>query len=289
MKKRKANDTGHEWDGIRELNNPIPVLWSFTFIFLILLAIALWFLIPSWPTLQGYFKGFGTFDQVRSDAELAEVGNEAQFTTLEKTSLEDILAKKDLRDFVLALGKSSFLINCSSCHALDGSGNKSFPVLRDSDWIWGGDIENIYATVKYGIRNTYIDSRQGEMQAFVDTGVLTKEEGNLMAKYVRRFSNKSVELSVEEIRSAKSIFAKNCATCHGNGGEGDTLQGAPNLTDNIWLYGGSQGEVYHSIAKGRAGVMPGWYEKLQDPIIKATAIYVYSLSQEKKSEVAEKE
>jgi len=271
--------TGHEWDGIKELDTPLPRWWVWTFYATIVWAIGYWIVYPAWPTLTGYTHGILGWSQYQMLSDQMRAAQKAQAVYLDKlktASFEQILADKQLLDFTLAGGKAAFADNCTPCHGAGGAGAKGYPNLADDDWLWGGSIEQIFTTIRYGARSGHKNAHDTDMPAFGALGILKPEQISDVADYVLSLSGKK-EGDEEALARGKKIFAENCAACHGENGEGNTDLGAPRLSDNIWLYGGDKATVVETITKARRGVMPAWVDRLPETTIKMLAVYVHSL------------
>jgi cytochrome c oxidase cbb3-type subunit 3 len=275
-----VSTTGHAWDGIKELNTPLPRWWLWTFYLTIIWSIAYWVVYPAWPTLTGYTQGlFGYSSRASVGVELAALAERrgAQAKTLETASLEEIRTNPELSRIALARGKAAFGDNCAGCHGLGAAGGKGYPNLNDDDWIWGGKLEDIQKTILNGIRWTADDNtRQSVMSAFGRDGILKREEVRAVANYVRTLSGLPAEKDAE-LAKGKEIFTQNCAACHGDAGKGNQEVGAPNLTDPIWLYGSDLESIVETVHNGRGGVMPAWTGRLDPVTIKALTVYVHGL------------
>jgi cytochrome c oxidase cbb3-type subunit 3 len=273
-----AATTGHEWDGIEELNNPLPRWWLWIFYATILWSIAYWIVYPAWPLISGYTSGvFGWRSRTMLAQDLADLeALRAPMTAkLNTASLDAIRNEPDLLGFAQALGKTAFADNCAPCHGAGGGGARGFPNLNDDDWLWGGSLAAIETTINHGIRSTVDEqTRQGAMPAF--TGVLDRPAMSAVADHVRSLSGLPVDPKADLAAGAK-IFADNCAACHGEAGRGNREVGAPDLTDAVWFYGADKAVIVEGIAKGRGAVMPAWANRLDPPTIKAIALYVHSL------------
>ena len=175
-----------------------------------------------------------------------------------------------------ALGKAAFGTNCAPCHGQGAQGGRNYPNLNDDQWLWGGTLEQIHQTISYGIRNEHDQSRQGPMPAFGRDGIIPKADIPVIAAYVVTLSGRKPEGSFDLAKGQK-LFAENCAACHGDQGKGNPEVGSPNLTSNIWLYGGDQKTIEETITNGRGGVMPAWTGRLDPATIKALAVYVHTL------------
>jgi cytochrome c oxidase cbb3-type subunit III len=267
--------TGHEWDGIYELNKPLPKWWIYVFYATIVWSIGYWILMPSWPLLSGYTKGLLGYSQREKVAEQVAAAKAAKSVFREKIAASDLAAiseNPELRRFALAGGAAAFGDNCSPCHGRDAQGASGYPNLRDDDWLWGGTLDEIQQTVLYGVRSGNPKAHAGEMPGWA--GVLSEAQIGDVAEYVVSLSGRGEDAQAAE-RGAK-IFADNCAVCHGPEGKGNKQIGAPNLTDELWLYGGDKATVIATISGGRGGVMPAWANRLDPETIKELAIYVHS-------------
>ena len=271
--------TGHVWDGdLKELNKPLPRWWLYTFYACILWAIGYWVVYPAWPVPGGYTKGIWDYSQRRAVTEEVAAGKAAQselIGAVEKTALADISKNADVLRFATASGAAAFASNCAPCHGRGAQGAKGFPNLNDDDWLWGGKIEDIEKTIQHGIRSEDKDTRTSQMPRFGIDKVLDQKQIADAAEFVLSLSGKSTDKDAAG-RGAQ-IFADNCAVCHGEKGTGNQEMGAPNLTDGIWLYGGSKAAIVESIRTGRGGVMPAWTGRLDPTTIKALTVYVHSL------------
>jgi cytochrome c oxidase cbb3-type subunit 3 len=267
--------TGHEWDGIRELNTPLPKWWLYTFYATIVWAFGYFVLYPAWPSFSGFTKGvlgYSSRAEIAETMNQVEAGRAAWAEKFAATPVEEIVVDRELLDFAMAGGKTIFADNCQPCHGAAGSGAPSYPVLADDDWLWGGAIEAIYATVQHGVRSGAADTRVSEMPRFGADGVLTPAEIATVADYVLSLSGAGTAN-----QAGATLFVDNCAACHGEDGRGMAELGAPNLTDGIWLYGGSKKAVVAQVTAPRHGMMPAWSGRLNDVSIKQVSIYVHSL------------
>lgn len=271
--------TGHDWDGIRELNTPLPRWWLWTFYLCIVWAVGYWILYPAWPLLtsstQGAF-GWHSRSAVVSDLEGLKVLRGPMMDKLTNASLSEIAGDPLLLDFARAVGRPAFADNCAPCHGAGGGGTKGYPDLNDDDWLWGGKLEDIERTIRHGARGGDSDGHQGNMPAFGRDGILKANEISAAADYVRLLSGLSTEPGVD-LALGKKVFADNCALCHGPEAKGNRELGAPNLTDKLWFYGSDKKIIMEGIQNGRGGVMPAWGSRLSDPTIKALTVYVHSL------------
>jgi cytochrome c oxidase cbb3-type subunit 3 len=271
--------TGHSWDGIKELDTPMPRWWVITFYLTIFWAIGYFIVYPAWPTLSGYTHGvfnYSTRAQLQTDlADLRAVRGEkaAQLAT---ASLIQIESDPSLLAFARALGKTAFGDNCAACHGTGAAGAKGYPNLNDDDWLWGGKLEQIRETIKFGVRSGHKQAHEGSMLAFGRDGILKSDEIVAVANYVRSLSGLPLKQGVI-LDAGKKLFADNCASCHGDAGKGNQELGAPNLTDKIWLYGADEATLIETIANGRGGVMPTWEGRLDPATINALTVYVHTL------------
>ncbi len=273
----KPQTTGHSWDGLEEYNTPAPRWWLIVWMVCIVYAVIYWFVYPTWPIPDGNTKGLKNWTQQSQLKESQDEINKKQGIYLEKFSkanFADIKQDKDLMEFALNGGKAAFQNNCAMCHGTGAAGQKGFPNLNDDDWLWGGKIEDIYTTLLYGIRSTHEKTRSSTMPAFGTDKILTRQEIEQVTDYVLSLSRGQ---NSDEFIAGKEIFANNCAACHGADAKGNREVGAPNLTDKIWLYGGSKEDIIYTITHSRNGVMPSWSGRLDNNTIKQLAIYVHSL------------
>ncbi|MCK4939306.1 MAG: cytochrome-c oxidase, cbb3-type subunit III [Rhodospirillaceae bacterium] len=270
--------TGHEWDGIKELNTPLPRWWLYTFYVCILWAVGYWIVYPAWPTLSGYTKGvIGYSSRAELTKELA-VRDKSRIVWTGKfaaLSVEEISKDSELLNYAMAGGRAIFAENCAPCHGASGSGSSSYPVLADDDWLWGGAVGDIYTTVRYGIRSTHDDTRLGEMPNFGDEGMLAKAQISDVTEYVLSLSGNATD-KTSASRGA-DIFANECASCHGENGKGIQDMGAPHLSDSIWIYGKTKQQITSQISAPKHGSMPAWVDRLDDVSIKQVSVYVHSL------------
>ena len=271
--------TGHEWDGIKELNTPLPRWWVTTFYLCIIWAFGYWIVYPAWPMVTGFTTGVLHYSS-RADvavelANLEKIRGD-KMVALGAASLADIEKDPALLALARARGKTVFGDNCAACHGSGAAGAKGFPNLNDDDWLWGGSLDQIMQTIQYGARSGHAQTHEGQMLAFGKDGTLKKEEIVTVANYVRSLSGLPTRPGYDAAAGAK-IFADNCTTCHGDAGKGNQDVGAPNLTDKIWLYGSDEATIIETVTNGRAGVMPAWVGRLDPSTIKAMAVYVHSL------------
>lgn len=271
--------TGHEWDGIKELNTPLPRWWVWTFYATIIWSLGYFVVYPAWPMVDGYTRGlFGYSSRAELAVDLAKLDTQrgAKMAALTGASLEEIEKDPAMLALARAKGKVVFGDNCAACHGSGAAGGKGFPNLNDDDWLWGGSLEQIAQTIKFGVRSDNNEGHQGNMPSFGKDGTLTKDQIVQVANYVRSLSGLSTRQGVD-IAAGKQVFAENCTACHGDEAKGNPELGAPNLTDKIWLYGGDEATIIETLTNGRGGVMPAWTGRLDPTTIKVMAIYVHSL------------
>lgn len=272
--------TGHDWDGIKELKNPAPRWWLWVWLVTIVFAIGYWIVFPAWPTLSGHTEGAKKWNEY---AELKE--GQAQLAVLRSgmegkiagASLAEIKSDTHMYEFARAAGAAAYRTNCTACHGSGAQGGKGFPNLVDDDWLWGGTLDDIYTTLRYGIRSWHPNTRQSQMPSWGRDGLLKSDEIEQVAEYVEKMHLGDKAEITPAYTKGKEIFGNNCAACHGENGEGGQAVGAPRLNDDIWLYGGDHATLVETIYNARAGVMPAWEGRLSDTTIKELTIYVHSL------------
>ncbi|MBA4160847.1 MAG: cytochrome-c oxidase, cbb3-type subunit III [Novosphingobium sp.] len=270
---------GHEWDGIEELNNPLPRWWVITFWITVLFALGYIVVYPAIPLLgkgtEGLW-GWSSRGQLAAEMTAAEAARKPVLDKIAATPLEQIAADQQLLAQARAGGAAAFKQNCALCHGSGGKGMVGYPNLADRDWLWGGSVTDIEFSITHGIRSPGAAStRTSLMPSFGKDGILQDGQIADTSAYVLSLSGKAPSDAVAQRGAA--VFAANCAACHGADGKGLRQFGAPNLADQVWLYGGTKEQVAASIARVRAGVMPAWGSKLDPVTIKMLAIYVHSL------------
>ena len=270
--------TGHEWDGLRELNTPLPRWWLWLFYITIVWSIGYWIVYPAWPLInnstQGVF-GWHTRSAIVTDLDELKRQRGPMTERLANATLAEIVSDPQLLDFARAQGRVAFADNCAPCHGAGGGGAKGYPNLNDDEWLWGGKLADIEQTIRHGARAGDDKGRQGTMPAFGRDGILKPSEISASADYVRSLAGLAVEKDAD-LALGKKVFDANCAVCHGETGKGNRELGAPNLTDKIWLYGADKTTIVQGIQNGRGATMPAWNSRLSDPTIKALTVYVYS-------------
>ena len=271
--------TGHEWDGIRELNNPLPRWWLWTFYLTIIWAIGYCIAYPAIPLINEASHGLLDYSSRRELAETMDAVTRSRQGTLERIAaadLADIRADDALAAFAIAGGASAFKVHCSQCHGSGASGSPGYPDLNDDDWIWGGSLDAIYQTVSHGIRyDADEEARLSEMPAFGAEELLDRKEIEDTAAFVIGLGGG--EAGTGDVAAGAALYAENCALCHGETGEGIRELGGPRLSDRIWLYGAGPDAVKAQIRSPSHGVMPGWQQRLGDPVVKQLTLYVHSL------------
>ncbi|ODR97967.1 cytochrome C oxidase Cbb3 [Methyloceanibacter methanicus] len=284
MAKKDANTpeevgtTGHEWDGIEELNKPLPKWWLYVFYACIVWAIGYWLVYPAWPTVSSYSKGFMGYSQrgqVAKDVAASQADKAVFRDKIAAADMEAIKADPELFNFALAGGQAAFGDNCAPCHGRGAQGAFGYPNLRDDAWLWGGTLDAIHQTIQHGIRAEDSATRMSMMPAFGKLGMLNRDQVADTAEYVMSLSGNSDD--AEAAARGKEVFMTNCVACHGPDGTGNKALGAPNLTDELWLYGGDKETIVETITNSRGGIMPAWAGRLDPATIKELAIYVHSL------------
>lgn len=272
-----VDTTGHEWDGIKELNNPLPRWWVWTFYATIIWSIGYTIAYPAWPLISSATTGvlgYSSRGDVRAELAAAEAAKSEYVAAVSSKTVEQILADDSLRTFATAAGAASFKVNCVQCHGSGAAGSKGFPNLNDDEWLWGGKITDIQQSIAHGIRfDGDSDTRISEMPAFFD--ILEPAEISDVASFAASLSGLPTDPAKAE--AGREVFANNCAACHGDAGEGNRELGAPDLTDAIALYVSSEADIAQQIRAPTHGVMPAWQERLGEPSVKELAVYIHSL------------
>ncbi|MDX1948903.1 MAG: cytochrome-c oxidase, cbb3-type subunit III [Rickettsiales bacterium] len=274
--------TGHEWDGLKELNNPMPRWWLIVFIVTIVWGVGYWIVYPSWPTIKDATIGtFGWTQYKKLADEQKEITDRKKkyLSKVEELSLEEIRKSDELFQFAKNAGEIIFKDNCATCHQTGGAGALNYPNLNDDDWLWGGSFDAISHTIKHGVRMSNDgETRDSAMPAFGKDGVLAREDIEKVANYVLSLSKMNKNKKAEYLAQGAEIFEYNCASCHGNKGEGNADFGAPNISDAIWLkIKNPKEELPQYIYNAKMGKMPKWEGRLTESQIKLLTIYVHSL------------
>lgn len=275
--KTQVETTGHIWDGIEEYNNPMPRWWLWTLYACIVWAIGYSIAYPAWPMIKGAtpgLLGYSTRAEVAKEIKVFEDANAGLRAELVAADLTALTADDPLHQFGVSGGGAVFRTWCAQCHGSGAAGAKGYPNLLDDVWLWGGDIDAIYTSVKHGIRNEQDDdARYSEMPKFGE--ILEEDELGQVVEFVLALSNQDHDAGLAA--AGTMVFEDNCSACHGEEGKGDREQGAPDLTDAVWLYGGDRETVTQTVTNSRFGVMPAWSGRLSDADVRAAAIYVHSL------------
>jgi cytochrome c oxidase cbb3-type subunit 3 len=270
---------GHEWDGIEELDTPLPRWWLWTFYATIVFALGYVIAYPAWPLINSYTPGLlGWSSHGALEKELA--AQDARMAPIRKaiaaTDITALPADPKLMQAAVEGGRAAFKVHCVQCHGSGAAGSKGYPNLNDDDWLWGGDLKTIETTITHGVRNPdHAETRLSQMPAFGRDQLLQPAQVNDVVAYVRAISRQDKPGAAA--RRGAQVFADNCAVCHGPQGKGDRTVGAPNLTDGIWLYGGDTATIHETVWNSRQGVMPRWNDKLDGATIRMLAAYVHSL------------
>jgi cytochrome c oxidase cbb3-type subunit 3 len=267
--------TGHEWDGIKELNTPLPRWWLIIFYATIFWAVIYCIFMPSFPGIPGLRNHSERVNVAQEMALASAQREELAERLLTSASLEEIERDPELFQFAMAAGASAFGDNCATCHGVGGRGYEGYPNLADDVWLWGGSLTEIKQTLVRGIRSGHQEQRISFMPAFGETGILNSQQIRDMTTFVQNFSEPQGD--TEALERAAPIYQAQCAACHGENGLGDRSQGAPNLADAEWLYGGDRLSIRSQIYAPQHGVMPYWSERLDEATITALSIYVHAL------------
>ena len=279
-KTKVVETTGHEWDGITELDNPMPRWWLWTFYMTIVWGIGYMILHPAWPLINGATPGllkYSSRAEVAKDIAAVDASNAPLNDKIVGMDLAAIAGDAEVGNYAISAGGAVFRTFCIQCHGSGAAGSAGYPNLRDDDWIWGGDIETIYTTISHGIRaDEDDDTRLSEMPVFGDD-YLSHEEIAQSAQFVLSLSGRATDETLVE--EGAVVFEDNCAACHGETGTGDVEVGAPNLADALWLYGGDLETVTETITNSRGGVMPAWSTagRLNEAQLRQVAVYVHEL------------
>ncbi|MEE9376235.1 MAG: cytochrome-c oxidase, cbb3-type subunit III [Rhizobiaceae bacterium] len=271
--------TGHEWDGIKELDNPMPRWWLWSFYASIIFSIGYMIYYPAIPLLEGSTMGISgktNRSELKLEMAAATAAKAERIALIEKSTLGDIQKNENLSRFAVAGGASLYKVYCSQCHGSGAQGAPGYPNLNDDDWLWGGDVDAIYTTIKHGVRSTDDDdTRSSEMPSFGVDETLNDSDITAVAEYIMKLSKQDHDQ--ELAATGNPIFAEQCAACHGENATGGRELGAPNLVDAISLYGHSRATMVAQMIKPKHGVMPAWNTKLGDSNVKQLAIYIHSL------------
>ena len=272
--------TGHEWDGIAELNTPLPRWWLWTLYATILWAICYWIAYPAWPLIvnaTGGVLGWHSRAAVTEDVAGLVTLRGPMTAKLGAASLQEIEKTPELLAFARAGGAAAFATNCAACHGAGGQGSKGYPNLNADRWLWGGTLDQIQQTITHGARWSLDPKTHNTlMPAFGRDGLLQRAEVLAAADFVRSLASLPTGPGAD-LAKGKEVFAANCAVCHGPEGKGNQEVGAPNLTGQVWLYGSDRDAIIDRITNGGGGVMPAWGGRLDATTIKALTVYVHSM------------
>jgi cytochrome c oxidase cbb3-type subunit 3 len=270
--------TGHEWNGITELNTPVPRAVYFFLTIAFLFSVGYWILMPAWPLGVTYTKGLLGINQrkvVAASLEQAAIDRSVWTKRIETESFAAIQSDPKLMDVVRETGHTLFGNNCAACHGRDAKGGPGFPNLMTSSWLWGGDPEKILNTIRVGINSTHPDSHVSQMPAFGRDQMLQGADVLKVATFVYSLSHPDARgLDPKTVEAGKTIFAANCVACHGNDAKGNSELGAPDLTDQFWIYGGDLDTIHTTIWGGRQGHMPTWESRLSALDRKILTLYL---------------
>ncbi len=268
--------TGHEWDGIKELNTPLPRWWLWTFYGTIVWALGYVIVYPAIPLINSATPGvLGYSSRAELDQQVA-MAAEAQADTvarIEELDVASIIGDEELARFARAGGRSLFKNYCSQCHGSGATGAPGYPNLNDDEWIWGGTPEAIYATIAHGVR--YEDDPETRFNLMPAVSeYLSPEEVREVSHYAASLSGMA---EGEATAAGQQLFAENCAACHGEMGEGIAEMGAPALNNAIGLYAEDYEGILAQVQAPRHGVMPAWLGRMSEASVKQLAVYVHSL------------
>jgi cytochrome c oxidase cbb3-type subunit 3 len=272
-----TNTTGHEWDGLKELNTPLPKWWLYV-LYATIAWSAVWFVLyPSVPGVTGYFHGVLGYSQrsaVNTEVRAIEAQRADTMDKIKALSFVEIRKDPQLMAAAETAGRIAFANNCQPCHGAGGGGQPGYPALAAGGWIWGGSLDAIEQTIAYGIRSGDDKARDSQMLRFGADGILKPDEIQNVDDYVMTLYGKPTD---RDVSAGRKLFADNCAVCHGEAGQGDREKGAPRLASRVHLYGDSRDVVVAQISVPRMSVMPAWHTRLDEATIKSLALYVHSL------------
>jgi len=271
--------TGHDWDGIKELNTPLPKWWIYVFYATIVWSLGYYVVYPAVPGISGYTKGvLGWSQRAELDDRLAaaRAGQARWLDRIDAAPIAQVRDEDELRDFALAGGRAAFADNCAPCHGLGGAGQTGYPTLADDDWLWNGTLDAIYKTIKFGVRSSHAETRASEMPAFGAEDILTAEQVADTTEYVLSLAG-AADVDREAAERGAVVYVENCADCHGENGDGNSDLGAPRLNDAISLYGHEREAVAAQINRPKHGVMPAWIGRVDDTTVKMLSVYVHAL------------
>ena len=272
-----VSTTGHEWDDIRELNNPLPRWWLYTFYACIVWGIAYTVYYPAWPMLTSATEGLSGWharNEVTEEVSKLQALRGPMNEKIAKASLEEIKKSPELLSFATAQGAAAFATNCAPCHGAGGQGAKGYPNLHADRWLWGGSLAAIQQTITHGIRwDSDSQTRVSAMPSFGRDGLLKEDQISAVADYVLSFTNRADKSA--DLAAGKKVYEDNCSACHGSDGKGNRDLGAANLTTRVWLYGDSKAAIQERVRLGGGGVMPAWSGRLDEMTLKSLTVYVH--------------
>lgn len=270
---------GHEWDGIEELDTPMPRWWLWTLYATILWAIVYTVLYPAWPLANSATAGvlgWTSRGQLADEEEAERLRKAPVRLALSRIPIERLHEDSRLMQAAVEGGRAAFKVYCVQCHGSGAAGSKGYPNLNDDDWLWGGDVKQIHQTLVHGIRQPgHDETLMSLMPAFGRDGILTPAQVDDVVSFVRVASRQDKPSAAA--RRGAQLYVDNCAVCHAANATGDRKVGAPNLTDAIWLYGGDRDSLTRTVTNSRNGVMPAWGARLDPVTVKMLAAYVHSL------------
>jgi cytochrome c oxidase cbb3-type subunit III len=271
--------TGHEWNGIKELNSPVPwAVWVFIAV-THLFAVIYWILMPTWPLLTTYTKGLlGHNDRVEVQEAVREAARDRAIWTdrVSANSYQTVLSDAALLAKVRETGRTLFGDNCAACHGREARGAHRFPDLTTEYWLWGGSPEAVAETIRVGINSPHPKSRVSQMLAFGRDGMLQRAAIDNVVAYVRSLSG-AAGVPPAAVAAGATIFKETCASCHGETAKGNPDVGAPDLTGTRWIYGSDAEAIYETVWGGRRGYMPSWEGRLSDVERKILTLYLIDL------------
>lgn len=269
--------TGHEWDGVRELNTPLPKWWIYLFAATVVWGVGFILLYPSVPYGPGYFHdllGYSARHDAIAGWKQMQGAHADAMAKIGQLSFDEIKQDPKLIEVALTAGRITFANNCQPCHGPSGEGRPGYPALGDDVWLWGGKLTDILQTITHGIRSGDPETRTSQMPDF-GSGMLKPAEIQQVADYVMTLFASPV--AGADVSAGRALFAENCAMCHGENGQGNREMGAPPLASRIHLYGGDRANIVAQVTHPRHGVMPNWGARLDPATLKSVALYVHSL------------